>query len=518
MLKKLSILLPLLLVLLPQLSNGQIVITPGPSAGGGSGNAPSDATYITQTSSTGLSNEQALASLSTGLMFSTTTTGVITTIAPTDDNLVVGSGVTWALKALSSCSAGSSALTYNTTTNAFGCNTISASPGGSDTQVQFNDSGSFAGDSGLTWDKTTNIVSFVSGGGTSFAGVANPITITGGTDGVGDTAIIVDNTIDQYLVLKYNQDFDIFGAPDTEINISAGTYDIALANGAQIALDPTTPTLGGRVRILAGNGDDPGEAGAHIIVYGGGSGVDGNLEFLGLNAIFGLTGYLLVPVISMESSGMIIRGTPGYIEFRKDNLDALATIDSHGNINLAGDEAVYYGNSASLGSLLADTVDVVIDGARFTGSNGSLIITGLGDGTDEDLIIDLNSANVGTFTSSTGLDSLVFSSIGLTVSYITSRFIANGSTPSVSDTSANSCGSGTETIVGTDNAGKVTIIGSVGTSCTVTFATAFINEPSCSVTNETTANLSRATSTTTTVILAGTFLQNDIISYLCMGR
>ena len=42
--------------------------------------APSDATYITQTANGSLSNEQALSSLSTGLMRVATTTGVITSI------------------------------------------------------------------------------------------------------------------------------------------------------------------------------------------------------------------------------------------------------------------------------------------------------------------------------------------------------------------------------------------------------------------------------------------------------
>lgn len=106
---------------------------------------------------------------------------------------------------------------------------------------------------------------------------------------------------------------------------------------------------------------------------------------------------------------------------------------------------------------------------------------------------------------------------GTTIS-VTSRYISSGAVPAVTDTSANSCGSGTQTIAGNDNAGKVTVIGSVGTSCTVTFATAFANAPSCTVSNETTANLSRATSTTGAVILAGTFLENDVLAYSCLGR
>jgi len=48
--------------------------------GGGGGGAPTDASYITQTPNSTLTNEQALSLLSTGLMRSVTSTGVITTI------------------------------------------------------------------------------------------------------------------------------------------------------------------------------------------------------------------------------------------------------------------------------------------------------------------------------------------------------------------------------------------------------------------------------------------------------
>ena len=70
----------------------------------------------------------------------------------------------------------------------------------------------------------------------------------------------------------------------------------------------------------------------------------------------------------------------------------------------------------------------------------------------------------------------------------------------------------------TDMAGKVTVGTTPGTSCTLTFATAHTNAPPCQVTNETTANLIRATSTTTTVVFAGTLLGGDVLAYSCLGR
>lgn len=50
------------------------------SIAAGSNVAPADATYITQTANSQLTAEQALASLATGLMFNTTTTGVVSTV------------------------------------------------------------------------------------------------------------------------------------------------------------------------------------------------------------------------------------------------------------------------------------------------------------------------------------------------------------------------------------------------------------------------------------------------------
>lgn len=51
-------------------------------SGGGGGGAPTTSTYITQTPSAGLSAEQALSLLSTGVLGSTTGTGVVSTVAP----------------------------------------------------------------------------------------------------------------------------------------------------------------------------------------------------------------------------------------------------------------------------------------------------------------------------------------------------------------------------------------------------------------------------------------------------
>ena len=88
-----------------------------------------------------------------------------------------------------------------------------------------------------------------------------------------------------------------------------------------------------------------------------------------------------------------------------------------------------------------------------------------------------------------------------------------GSAPSV----GGSCGTG-PAIVGTNVAGKVTSGTGTPTSCTVSFTSNWTNAPACNVTNETTANLTRATSTVSNVILAGTMVAGDVLAYTCLGR
>jgi len=65
--------------------SGSINTGEGFYGAGGTGGAPTDATYITQTPNSGLSGEQALSALSTGILKNTTTTGVLSiAVAGTD--------------------------------------------------------------------------------------------------------------------------------------------------------------------------------------------------------------------------------------------------------------------------------------------------------------------------------------------------------------------------------------------------------------------------------------------------
>jgi hypothetical protein len=109
--------------------DGTIYVCPSttwsPVSGGGG--APTNSTYITQVPDAGLSAEQALSALGTGLMFSTTATGVVTTKPPTNDTVLVGNntGTDWEALTIPACvnAPNDRALGYNATTNAFSCNT-----------------------------------------------------------------------------------------------------------------------------------------------------------------------------------------------------------------------------------------------------------------------------------------------------------------------------------------------------------------------------------------------------------
>lgn len=132
----------------------------------------------------------------TGTGLALSTSGVFSALAVTDDSVPVANGSTYQVKTLTDCDGATNAVTYDTATNAFGCNTISAggTPGGSNTQIQFNDSSAFGGDADFTWNKTSNVLSVLSGGATlqlgAFAGTGNILGInaSGGNNG-GDLLV-----------------------------------------------------------------------------------------------------------------------------------------------------------------------------------------------------------------------------------------------------------------------------------------------------------------------------------------
>ena len=155
--------------------------------------APTDATYITQTSNTTLSAEQALSGLSSGIMRVATTTGVITSLTDSSGIAVnisdeTGSGaLTFGTSPTlatpietgkidrnnvavddDDCTGEQGLYWYDTTDSKFEfCDAnsgvpgnLSGVPGGSDTQVQFNNAGVFGGATGITYITGTGLTTF----------------------------------------------------------------------------------------------------------------------------------------------------------------------------------------------------------------------------------------------------------------------------------------------------------------------------------------------------------------------
>ena len=80
-----------------------------------------------------------------------------------------------------------------------------------------------------------------------------------------------------------------------------------------------------------------------------------------------------------------------------------------------------------------------------------------------------------------------------------------------------SCG-GSPSVTGTDMAGKVTIGSGATTSCTVTFAKAYTNAPSCTVTGNTPANqYGNTTSTSALTITSNSDMNGNVVMYNCLG-
>lgn len=128
-------------------------------------------------------------------------------------------------------------------------------PGGNDTEVQFNDLGSFGGDPGLTYDKTTNILSADSITSSRLRGV--PVTgltlISSETDPAGDSISVIGRVlIDTESVGRYAElnsspltGNQVFSFPDqtgtfaltTDIPTPLSLQTDGVANGSQTLLN-----------------------------------------------------------------------------------------------------------------------------------------------------------------------------------------------------------------------------------------------------------------------------------------
>jgi hypothetical protein len=89
---------------------------------------------------------------------------------------------------------------------------------------------------------------------------------------------------------------------------------------------------------------------------------------------------------------------------------------------------------------------------------------------------------------------------------------AGGSPPTIAS------GFGTSpSIVGTSNAGRITVGSGGASSGVVNFETAYTNPPLCVAQDETTSSAMRATASTTQLTITGTMTAADKLTYICLG-
>lgn len=91
-----------------------------------------------------------------------------------------------------------------------------------------------------------------------------------------------------------------------------------------------------------------------------------------------------------------------------------------------------------------------------------------------------------------------------------------GAVPTIS--LAGGCGTGA-TISGTNSVGRITIGSTPGATCTITFSQAWTtNAPHCDANNESSGVLvANVVPSTTAVVLTGTFVETNLVSYHCAG-
>jgi hypothetical protein len=230
--------------------------------------------------------------------------------------------------------------------------TISGAPGGSTTQIQFNDAGSFGGDADFAWDKTANTLTFGSAGGTAtIQGIA------GGSNVVGTNLIMVGGAgtgvaIGGSLTLKS-------GAGGT----AGAGGPIALQGG----LGGSTNGTGGAVSITAGNGAGSSSAnGGSVTINSGAPSVNGGT----------------VGAITIQPAANVTSGVGGVVNIIGGQQNIGNGGANGGAVNITGGQAgptqgdvgglvtISGGNSAQVNGLAGS---VIIQGGTPTNAGGGAV-------------------------------------------------------------------------------------------------------------------------------------------------
>jgi len=205
----------------------------------------------------------------------TTAQGGTGLTSATDDAALVGNGTSWAATAIPNCGSSTQALAYSTSTNAFSCQTVTGSggsPAGSNTQVQFNNSGAFGADAGFTYNSASDLLVLGESGvtphiqgwpGSSSASASLIIETQAGPAGFASGSLTLQTGAG-----------GSSSSTAGDLNITAGAGGTANGNGGNIAVTSGAASGSGTAGTLTVRGGAGGatSTGAAVSVIGGAGG------------------------------------------------------------------------------------------------------------------------------------------------------------------------------------------------------------------------------------------------------
>jgi hypothetical protein len=377
------------------------------------------------------------------------------------------------------------------------------SPGGTNTAIQYNNAGSFGGDTAnFSWNDSTGTMNI----GSSLSTVYN---LTSG------------------------------GALNIKANGQTGPYSLSITSAT-----PTTSGDGGRLEINSGNGFTNGEGGQLTLTTGNGvyqgfggifeintgnGGTDGGGGTIMLNAGYG-NGLNQGGDIDLTAGSANNDGSGGNL-----NLYAGSANASSSNSNAVGgyvalvaggagsntDGSAVYLLGAAGGYLQGNGGPINLwagEGGGGTSNGGDVVIqpaSTSGTGRNGQAQFKYNDfSSYYWFPDSAAFDGTASYNVGLKVPVITAAdnegtwVVMNDGTPTVS-----ACGSGAA-VAGNDNSGTITE-GSVATGCTLTFSVTKGNAPVCVLSAESGLAFSYSQSTSAVTISNIGALSGTKIDYFC---
>jgi hypothetical protein len=164
------------------------------------------------------------------------------------------------------------------------------------------------------------------------------------------------------------------------------------------------------------------------------------------------------------------------------------------------------GSSSSVIDGNGNWISIVSGSSLYLGSASQLFFANTATGATADA--GLIRSSIGVIKVTNGSSS--YGTLDAGNLFISGIGVYQSGTPSIAGNATLNTGS-------KDSAGKITSTGTGSSTAVLTFATAFTRAPACFVTNETTSNLVRPISTTTTLTINATVVTGDSLSYICLG-